>query len=113
MLPEVVGFCAIFEWVQRVRRTIPAGTLKTRFGDRALRVAQILAVIYGINSFRFPELRLRDFYNGLDTAAIWSQQVVYLFWAPLSLAMLLWMLSIVLCLNRDPEAAERVRLSGF
>ncbi len=113
VLPEVVGFCAIFEWVQRVRRTIPAGTLKTRFGDRALRVAQILAVIYGINSFRFPELRLRDFYNGLDTAAIWSQQVVHLFWAPLSLAMLLWMLSIVLCLNRDPEPAERVRLSGF
>lgn len=113
VLPEVVAFCAIFEWVQRVRHTIPAGALKTRVGDHVLRVAQLLAVYYGVNGFRYPEVRMRDFFNGLDASAIWSAQVVQLFLAPLSIAMLLWILSIVLCMNRDPEPAERVRLSAF
>jgi class 3 adenylate cyclase len=111
--PGVIGFCAIFEWVGRVRNTIPSGVLKTRFGDTIIRVAQALALLYGYNSLLYPEMRLRDFYGGLAGPALWSGEVMALFVAPLTLAMLLWALSIVLCLNRDPEPAERVRLVAF
>jgi len=108
--PEVIGFCAIFEWVGRVRNTIPSGTLRTRFGDALIRIAQGLALVYGCNAVLYPEMRVRDFYGGLAGPALWSTDVMVLFVAPLAIAMLLWALSIVLCLNRDPEPAERVRL---
>jgi adenylate cyclase len=113
VIPEVLGFCAIFEWVHRVRSTIPASGMRTRFGDRALRVAQALMVLFGINGFRHPELHARDFFGGLGSSAIWSAEVVRLFLAPLGIAMLLWILAIVLCLRRHPEAAERIRLIAF
>lgn len=113
VVPEVIAFCAAFEWVLRVRRTIPAGQLRTRFGDAALRVAQGLALIYGINALRFPELRIREFFGGLAGAAIWSPDVLTLFVAPLAIAVLLSALSMALCLQRAPEPAERVRLIAF
>ena len=40
VIPELLAFLAIFEWVRLVRLTIPAGELRTTFGDKALRVAQ-------------------------------------------------------------------------
>ncbi|MGE0484180.1 MAG: adenylate/guanylate cyclase domain-containing protein [Gammaproteobacteria bacterium] len=113
VLPEVLAFCAVFEWSLRVRATIPAGRLRTRAGDVALRIAQALVVLYGINGWREPELRVRDFFGGLSGPGIWSNEVMTLFVAPLTVAMLLWMLSMLLCLNRNPDAAERVRLVAF
>ncbi len=113
VIPEVLAFCAVFEWVQRVRRTIPAGQLRTRFGDGVLRVAQGLAVLYGINGMLCPVLRIRDFFGGLAGPALWTTEVMALFVAPISIALLLWMLSVVLCLNRRPAPAERVRLVAF
>jgi class 3 adenylate cyclase len=113
VVPEVLAFCAVFDWVLRLRRTIPAGTLRTRFGDSILRIAQTLALLYGVNSVREPELRIRQFFGSLDGHALWSREVFELFVAPLALAMLLWMLAVVLCLNRDLPAAERVRLVAF
>jgi hypothetical protein len=37
-LPEVLSFYFAHEWILRVRRTIPAGGLQTRFADNQLRV---------------------------------------------------------------------------
>ncbi|MEX2480311.1 MAG: adenylate/guanylate cyclase domain-containing protein [Gammaproteobacteria bacterium] len=112
-LPEVIAFCAVFEWVLRVRHTIPAGRLRTRFGDGVLRAAQALVLVYGYNAVRHPEMRLRDFYGGLAGPGLWTSEVAILFGAPLALALLLWALSVVLCLQRAPEPAERVRLIAF
>ena len=111
--PEIVAFCAVFEWVLRVRRTIPAGELRTLFGDKALRIAQLLTVCYGIAAVRYPEARMRELFGGTTNPLDWSWQVVWLFVAPISLAMLLWAGSIVLCLNRRPDPAERARLVAF
>ena len=54
VIPEVIAFCALFEWVHRVRRTIPAGELRTRLGDKSIRIAQCLVIFYGIASFLHP-----------------------------------------------------------
>ncbi|MCB1747905.1 MAG: adenylate/guanylate cyclase domain-containing protein [Gammaproteobacteria bacterium] len=113
VVPEVVAFCAVFEWSLRVRATIPAGQLRTRGGDVALRLAQALVLLYGINGWRQPELRVRDFFGGLSGPGIWSNEVLSLFVAPLTVAMVLWTLSMLLCLNRNPDRAERVRLVAF
>lgn len=111
--PEIIAFCAVFEWVLRVRRTIPAGELRTLFGDKALRIAQLLIVCYGIAAVRYPEARMRELFGGITNPLDWSWQVIVLFVTPISLAMLLWAGSIALCLNRRPEPAERARLVAF
>ena len=113
VIPEVIAFCAIFEWVHRVRRTIPAGELRTRFGDKSIRIAQGLVIFYGIASILHPDLRMQEFFGGGRSPLEWSGRVIVMFAAPLTLAMLLWAGSIVLCLNRRPDAAERVRLVAF
>lgn len=113
LFAEAAAFWATFEWVRRVRRTIPAGELRTRFGDVALHLAQLLVLVYAANGLLDPELRLRGFFAGLDGPALFSGPVMARFVAPLSLALLLWMLSVVLCLNRRPAPAERVRLVAF
>ena len=113
VLPEVLAFCAVFEWVHRVRRTIPAGELRTRAGDVSIRLAQGLVIYYGIASYMYPDIRLREFFGGITSPLAWTPQVIIMFAAPLSLAMLLWAGSIALCLNRRPEPAERVRLISF
>ncbi len=113
VVPELLALAAAFEWVYRVRRTIPASGLRTRFGDGVLRVGQGLLVLYALNSFLHPDLRVRYFFGGLDGGALWSASVVRLFVAPLGIAMLLWALSIFMCLKRDPEPAERIRLNAF
>src|SRR5258706_14291066 len=56
-LPEVLAFVLAYEWLLRVRRTIPAGNLRTRGADNMLRVAQALAVFYGVFSLLFPVRR--------------------------------------------------------
>lgn len=113
VIPEIIAFCAVFEWVLRVRMTIPSGELRTRVGDKALRVAQALIIVYGIAAFLYPEVRMREFFGGIGSPLDWSHQVFVLFAAPMVLAMLLWAGSIVLCLNRRPDPAERVRLVAF
>lgn len=113
VVPEVIAFVAVFEWVLRVRRTIPSGELRTLFGDTALRIAQLLIIGYGIAALRYPEVRMREFFGGLNNPFDWSRQVVLLFAAPMGLAMLLWAGSIVLCLKRRPDPAERARLVAF
>jgi len=112
-VPEVIAFCALFEWVHRVRLTIPSGDLKTLVGDKSIRIAQALVIFYGIASCLYPDVHMREFFGGIHSPLDWSPRVLTLFAAPLSLAMLLWAGSILLCLNRRPDPAERVRLVAF
>ena len=62
-LPQVLAFLFAYEWVLRVRRTIPAGNLNTRGPDRLLRAAQGLALFYGLAALVLPELRAEHFGN--------------------------------------------------
>ena len=104
------AFVFAFEWALRVRKTIPAGTLKTRFGDRSLRVAQLLIGVYAVSAISQPVLWITEFLPGLDGASPWSGRVIMLFALPLGVAVFLWIGSLLLLLNRRLEPAERARV---
>ena len=53
-IPQVLAFVFAYEWVLRVRHTIPSGDLNTRGPDRLLRAAQGLAAFYGLAALVFP-----------------------------------------------------------
>jgi class 3 adenylate cyclase len=109
-LPETIAFVAIFEWILRVRRTIPAGLLRTTFGDVILRLAQALALLYGALSAALPARHAHGFIGALLAPETLRSFDFYLFAIPLELALVLAGASLLLVLNRRPDAAERVRL---
>ena len=49
-LVDTLAFMSGYEWIRRVRRTIPAGNLKTGFGDWSIWVAQGLVLVYALLS---------------------------------------------------------------
>jgi len=55
-LPEMLAFVFAYEWVLRVRRTVPARNLYTAGPDRLLRIAQGLALAYGLLALAFVAL---------------------------------------------------------
>jgi len=112
-LPETFAFIFAYEWLLRVRRTIPAGRLQTRFADRLLRVAQGLAVFYGIASLALPKLRVEHFINLMRGAGESFHPVFYLFAVPLGVSLLLGTVSGLLMLNRRPDQAEALRGAAF
>ena len=112
-LIDMVAFMAGYEWIRRVRRTIPAGTLKTGFGDWSIWLAQGFVVVYAVLSLLYPELRVREFLGGLFTHGRLMSREFLLFALPLEISLLLAGGSLLLCLNRQPDPAERVRLIAF
>jgi adenylate cyclase len=111
-LPEVLSFYFGHEWILRVRRTIPAGGLQTRFADNQLRVGQALAFVYGVLALLFPATRADQFMgaalNGAGLGAGFA-----LFAVPLGLSLLLGIGGGLITLNRRPDLAERQRLIAF
>ena len=110
--PEVLAFVFAYEWLLRVRRTIPARNLITRFSDNQLRVAQALAVLYGVLALCFPHLRAEQFVS----AAFSGSGVApgfYLFAVPLVVSLLLGVAAGLITLRRRPDVAERLRLVAF
>ena len=112
-IPEVLSFFYAYEWVLRVRQTIPAAGLNTRGPDRLLRAAQGLAMFYGLIAIVFPQLRAEHFGNlslapgeKLDTA-------FWLFSTPLMMSLLLGIVATLFTLNRRPDRAEARRLVAF
>ncbi len=113
VLIDCVAFIAGYDWIRRIRKTIPAGELKTRFGDAILRVAQALALVYGVLGIVFPTERVQNFLGGLFADGAITSTEFMMFAAPLEIGLLLAAISILLVLNRKPDAAERVRLVAF
>ncbi len=110
VLPEVIGFLAAYQFLWYLRQTIPAAELRTRFGDNTVRAAQLLVIVYGVESMLWPGLRAEFFQNSLAVSGSAQRLEFYAFALPLELSMLLAGLSAALLLNRDPDRAERARL---
>ena len=110
-IPEAAAFYFGYEWLLRIRKTIPARNLNTRFGDNQLRVAQALAITYGLLALAFPRLRAYEFTGSLSGSGL--SPSFYLFAVPLGLSLFLGIASGVMTLNRRPDAAERQRLVAF
>ncbi|MGQ0579028.1 MAG: adenylate/guanylate cyclase domain-containing protein [Betaproteobacteria bacterium] len=111
-VPEVLAFVFAYEWVLRVRRTIPSRNLTTGFADNQLRIAQALAILYGVLALSFPRVRAEQFIN----LAFSSSELgpgFFLFATPLAVSLLLGVAAGLLTLRRRPDLAERLRLVAF
>lgn len=109
-LPEAACEIALLEWLLRVRRTLPALALETRFGDRTLRVGQGAAVLYALLSLAFPRLRVEDFVYAATSTAAFRRPGFWLFAVPLLVSTLSGLFATLLLLNRRPDRAERLRV---
>jgi len=113
-LPETLAFVFAYEWLLRVRRTVPARNLYTEGPDRLIRIAQGLAILYGLFSLAFPEQRAAHFTGELLLEAGQARQWwFYLFAVPLGISLLLSSFSGLLLLNRRPDKAEGLRVIAF
>ena len=107
-LAETGAFVAAFEWLLRIRRTEAADEDHTAMGDRLLRTAQGLAVVYGLLGVALPRLQFRVF-KGVQLL----QPGYYLFAVPLYLALALSFVTVFQLLRAKPDHSERVRLTAF
>jgi class 3 adenylate cyclase len=107
-LPQVCAFVFAHEWILRIRRTIPARGLQTRFADNQLRLAQLLAIVYGVLALVFPQMRAQQFLGAAFAGEL--QPGFVLFAVPLGLSLVLGIAAGLITLNRRPDIAERQRL---
>jgi len=114
VLPEMLAFVFAYEWLLRVRRTVPTRNLYTAGPDKLLRIAQGLAIFYGLASLAFPEQRSLYFAGELlleaGTRRSWW---FYLFAAPLGSSLALSSFCGLLLLKRKPDRAEGLRVVAF
>ena len=113
-LPESLAFFFAYEWLLRVRRTVPAGSLYTLGPDRLVRVAQGLSILYWLVALAFPAERrqyfIGEFVTGASNA---SHPWFWIFAAPLLISLALGIFSGLLLLNRRPDRAESMRMLAF
>lgn len=113
-LPEAMAFVFAYEWLLRVRRTVPTRNLNTRGPDRLVRIAQVLAVLYWMIALGFPEHRNEHFIGDLYAARAGKSNFwFWIFAAPLLVSLALGIFSGLLLLNRRPDRAESLRMLAF
>ena len=113
-IPETCAFIFAYEWILRVRRTVPAAGLKTSGPDNLLRVAQGLAIFYGVMALAFPRMRVEKFLGaGFREVFMVNETEFWLFALPLTLSLALGLFSGLLMLRRKPDLAEARRLVAF
>ena len=112
-LAESIAMAAILEWIMRVRRTVPAGTLNTRGGDGMLRAGQVATVLYAVLSVALPELRLQDFLGALSDPGAVHRFGFWLFLTPILFGSVCAILALLLLLNRRPDRPERTRVMAM
>lgn len=113
-IPEAMAFFFAYEWILRVRRTVPAAGLKTQGPDRLLRIAQALVVFYLAMALAYPYLRVEKFLNaGIREVFERGSPEFLLFALPLTISLLLALFAGLLMLRRRPDRAESLRLIAF
>jgi class 3 adenylate cyclase len=113
-IPETLAFVFAYEWILRVRRTVPSAGLKTSGPDRLLRIAQALALFYGLMALLLPRLRVEQFLGaGFREVFMVRESEFWLFAMPLTLSLALALFSGLLMLKRRPDRAEATRLVAF
>jgi class 3 adenylate cyclase len=113
-IPEALAFFFAYEWILRVRRTVPARNLKTHGPDALLRIAQALTVFYAAMSIAFPRLHFEHFMNaGFKEVFERGEPEFWLFALPLMVSLALATFSGLLMFRRRPDRAEAMRLLAF
>ncbi len=111
---DMVAAVGGFEWILRIRRTIPSHDLRTTTGDNVLRVAQALMLFYAVMGFIYPTVKAHEFFGSFATPneALFDKGF-WLFALPMEASMTLGAFSVLLILNRRPEVQESIRLIAF
>lgn len=112
-ITESLAIVAVLEWLLRVRRTIPAGSLDTRGGDGMLRLGQVSGLLYSVFAIVAPELRLRDFQFAASSPEVLGRFGFWLFAGPILFSALTGLVSILLLMRRQPDRPERIRVVGL
>jgi len=113
-IPEAMAFFFAYEWILRVRRTVPSAGLKTMGPDKLLRIAQALTVFYLFAAIAYPRLRAEKFLNaGFHEVFERGSPEFWLFALPLTVSLVLSLFSGLLMLRRRPDRAEALRLIAF
>ena len=113
-IPEAMAFFFAYEWILRVRHTVPARNLKTHGPDALLRIAQGLTLYYIAMSIAFPRMRVEHFLNaGFHEVFERGSPEFWLFALPLTISLALALFSGLLMLRRRPDRAEAMRLIAF
>ena len=113
-IPETLAFLFAYEWLLRVRRTVPSRNLDTTGPDKLLRIAQFLALLYAAAALAFPVERAAHFAGEIlldpgETRSEWF----YVFATPLALSLALASFSGLLLLKRRPDRGEGLRVVSF
>ena len=109
-IPTAFTMISGAEWLLRIRRTIPAANLQTRFGDRLIRVSQAVAVVYAILTLVFWRDRAEWIFERLGTFEGLSDPRWVMFAVPFFLSLILTGGVALLTLRRRPDWAEKMRL---
>ncbi|MHA7833113.1 MAG: adenylate/guanylate cyclase domain-containing protein [Algiphilus sp.] len=107
---DSVAMIALLQWIFCVRATLPSAELRTRAGDLLVRIGQAAAVFYGLLGMLAPAARDTHFLNALAQEG--SAQSLW-FWAfsiPVIVTSGAGTLSLLLLLNRRPDALEQLRV---
>jgi len=112
-VPQALAVVFAFEWITRVRRTIPASNLNTQGADRLLRIAQGLALLYGALCIAYPALHANHFSNLVLYPGERMHWSFWLFFVPLGLSILIGTAGSLFTLYRRPDRAEVRRLVAF
>ncbi len=112
-VPTTLAMALGSEWLLRIRRTIPASSLLTRFGDRLIRAAQVLAVLYGVLTLVFWRGRAEWIIQSLAAAGDFSDWRFLMFALPFFVALAMTAGVGVLTLRRKPDWPEKMRLIAW
>jgi class 3 adenylate cyclase len=111
-IPETIAYVFAYEWILRVRRTIPARKLNTRGADNMLRVAQGLLLVYCLLALAYPVAREEQFI-GAGLAGALDRPGFYLFAVPLVASLVLGLAAGIFMFRRRPDVAETQRMLAF
>src|SRR5437588_4299649 len=109
-IPVSLTTIAGAEWLLRIRRTIPAANLNTRFGDILVRCAQGSRLVYGALTLVFWRDRAEWVMFRLGGAESLRQPRFLIFAPPFFVAVALIGWVGLLTLNRKPDWPEKIRL---
>jgi adenylate cyclase len=109
-VPMTLSMVLGAEWLLRIRRTIPASNLQTRFGDRLIRVAQLAASIFGVLTLVFWRERAEWITLRLGTVGGLSDWRFLTFAVPFFATLVLTAGVAMLTLRRKPDWPEKMRL---
>ncbi|MGJ8669482.1 MAG: adenylate/guanylate cyclase domain-containing protein [Oceanococcus sp.] len=101
------------EWILRIRRMVPAGNLRTLFGDMQFRLAQFFAAAYGVIGMHWNELRVEAFIGVSRNPELLMSWGFWMFAGPFTLFLLFIVDGVLITLRRKPDRPELVRLIGI